>query len=1230
MRRFRYCLVALIAVAVSATAPAAASAACPCTIWPSTTTPGTAAFPDSSAVNVGVEFRSDQAGFITGVRFYKGAGNSGTHVGNLWSATGTLLASATFTNETASGWQQANFGAPVQISANTTYIASYFTPTGFYALNQNFFATAGVDNPPLHALQDGINLGDGVYTYAGTSSFPNQTFSSSNYWVDVVFNPTAADTTPPTVTAETPAPGAMGVSVNTPISATFSEPVQPSTISLTVSGPSGAVSGTTSYNSQTNTDTFTPGAALANSATYTVNVSGAQDTATPPNTMQPVSWQFTTAASSPPPPPPPGGPVLLVTSTSNPFTSYLSEILRTEGFNEFSAIDVSQFSASTLAGEDTVVLGQVGLTAAQVSALTSFVNGGGNLVAMRPDAQLSGLLGITKTTNTLSNAYLAVNPAVPPAAGITSQTMQFHGTADRYTLNGATSVANLYTSATAATTNPAVSLNSVGPNGGQATAFTYDLAQSVVYTHQGNPAWAGQSRDGLFPIRSHELFRGVNTTDWVNLTKVAIPQADEQQRLLANLIETMNQHKKPLPRFWYFPRSLKAVIIGGGDDHGGGGTAGRFDQYNANSPLGCSVANWTCLRFTSYVFPLQVPLTDAQAGMYNSQGFEVDMHPNPDCQDFTNATLAQMFSTTLSQFVQKFPSLPSPQSNRTHCLAWSNWLGEPTVELANGIRMDTTYYYWPSKWIKNQPGFMTGSGIPMRFADTDGTMVNVYQAPTEMTDESGQTYPATVNTLLNNADGAQGYYGAFGTNFHTDRDTEPEDDAALASAQSHTNNSLDPSSPSSVPIVSARQMLTWLDGRNSSTFGNVAYSARALSFTVTVGTGATGLTAMVPTASADGSLSSITLNGSPITYTTQTVKGLQYAIFSAAAGNYVAQYGTAAPTGAAAISSVSTSTTLAGTATVSWDTSRAATTEVDWGTDSGTLGQKLVIAEAARQHSVDLPQFSPGSKYYYRLRSADAFGNVASWPAQGSPPATFTVPPRPSGDPGVAAVRAVALPDGTASVTWGTGRVADAIVDYGTSPAGGNEAVDSGVGIAHRVDLAHLSPSKQYYYWVTSRTPWGASEESQTFALRTPAWGVADSRLAQWEIGDASGVAVTARGDGELRLAAGQSSGRYVSRVLDAQQMVGWKQALWDADIPNGTTLAVQVRTGSTSTPDATWTQWITIPGNGAAMPAGVANSRYLQYRLALTGSGGATPVVRAVGFTSTGHPLNFGNEGGG
>ena len=99
---------------------------------------------------------------------------------------------------------------------------------------------------------------------------------------------------------------------------------------------------------------------------------------------------------------------------------------------------------------------------------------------MRPDKQLAGLLGLTDAGTTLANAYLRVNTASRAGSGIVGSTIQFHGTADRYTLNGATAVATLYSNATTATANPAVTLRSVGSNGGQAAAFTYDLARSVV------------------------------------------------------------------------------------------------------------------------------------------------------------------------------------------------------------------------------------------------------------------------------------------------------------------------------------------------------------------------------------------------------------------------------------------------------------------------------------------------------------------------------------------------------------------------------------------------------------------------------------------------------------------------------------------------------------------------------------------------------------------------------
>ena len=78
-------------------------------------------------MEVGVKFSADTDGVITGIRFCKGATNTGPHVADLWSSTGTLLATATFTSETASGWQQVNLSSPVSITAGTTYVVSYHT-----------------------------------------------------------------------------------------------------------------------------------------------------------------------------------------------------------------------------------------------------------------------------------------------------------------------------------------------------------------------------------------------------------------------------------------------------------------------------------------------------------------------------------------------------------------------------------------------------------------------------------------------------------------------------------------------------------------------------------------------------------------------------------------------------------------------------------------------------------------------------------------------------------------------------------------------------------------------------------------------------------------------------------------------------------------------------------------------------------------------------------------------
>ncbi len=111
----------------------------------------------------------------------------------------------------------------------------------------------------------------------------------------------------------------------------------------------------------------------------------------------------------------------------------------------------------------------------------------------------------------------------------------------------------------------------------------------------------------------------------------------------------------------------------------------------------------------------------------------------------------QLLAISSPPSAAKYTSLPAIVTNRTHCIAWSDWASQPKVSLAHGIRLDTNYYYWPASWVNDRPGMFTGSGMPMRFADLDGTLIDVYQATTQMTDESGQSYSLHINALLDKA-----------------------------------------------------------------------------------------------------------------------------------------------------------------------------------------------------------------------------------------------------------------------------------------------------------------------------------------------------------------------------------------------------------------------------------------------------------------------------------------------
>ncbi len=129
---------------------------------------------------LGTAFTSDIAGQITAVRFWKAPSETGTHTGRIWSGTGQLLASVTFTNESASGWQVQPLASPFAITANTTYVVSVNTGGTYYVATDG-----GLSSQVINEDLSSVVGNNGLYGPPGT--FPTNTYESANYFRDIGF-----------------------------------------------------------------------------------------------------------------------------------------------------------------------------------------------------------------------------------------------------------------------------------------------------------------------------------------------------------------------------------------------------------------------------------------------------------------------------------------------------------------------------------------------------------------------------------------------------------------------------------------------------------------------------------------------------------------------------------------------------------------------------------------------------------------------------------------------------------------------------------------------------------------------------------------------------------------------------------------------------------------------------------------------------------------------------------
>ena len=580
-------------------------------------------------------------------------------------------------------------------------------------------------------------------------------------------------------------------------------------------------------------------------------------------------------------------PILLIVdkNSDNPFGTYFTEILRAEGLNSFHTADLSTLQPAPLVKYDVAILAETSLNVTQAEMFESYVARGGRLVSMKPVNRLETVFGLERSEGALSKGYIKTEPNHPASEGINSSTLQIHDTADLYTLADAQAIAWLYSDRETATEHPAVAINSFGE--GLAVSFAFDLAKSIAYMRQGNPERANQDIDGLDGVRTVDMF-----VDWIDLERIHIPQADEQQRLFVNILAHLS--KKPLPRLWYFPENNKSVLIATGDSHMNPAQfiedvltrveqrGGHFTVYYSPqivSDVG-RAARWSRFWLTDNI-PVVSDMLGEEFGSptpfmvdaWRAHGHEFTLHPYVE-------TGLDEWELYWKEFTGRGYD-PVSQTVRTHRILWTGWVETARAQASYGMRMNFDYYHvGPSLQKKNGEwanGHLTGSGRPMKFVDEQGRIIDLYQQLTQIADEhlipmdvpGWGGWPqltaheaVDVSKYLLDRSVKNDDYCAIGGQFHVDPFQLGDDPAEKG--RIFLEGTLDYANQLDVPILSAQEWLDFTDLRHNANFTNMLWDANASTLTFNLlpsSKSDSTLTVQIPTHYADKTLASVTEDG---------------------------------------------------------------------------------------------------------------------------------------------------------------------------------------------------------------------------------------------------------------------------------------------------------------------------------------------------------------------------------
>jgi len=405
------------------------------------------------------------------------------------------------------------------------------------------------------------------------------------------------------------------------------------------------------------------------------------------------------------------------------YSAYLGEILRLEGFVDFVELDLEAVNAAILVEQDLVILPRLSASQAEAELLYDYVAQGGHLLAFLPDANFARRFGVTSNWRGLDDGWLHIDPATLALRGLCAEPVQIIVSAAGWSVAVDTPVTVLAQiragkAGTAADGQPGIVQAKIGM--GEVILFAYDLPHAIARLRQGNPAHADLSFTGLDGIyRPSELFVGQ-----LDVEQMLLPQADLQTALLARLIETL----APRPRLWYYPEASQhsTVIMTSDDDWS---TVEQFEALLAG-------LRKRQAHDTFYVVP-ETKISQALMDQWAAEGHTFSVHPALDSDVHAELAtdepqrklVAAMLEKNVARHVHDYGH--TPRTIRQHAVRWLGYVDAARLLVQLGIEMELNY-------ISVHPfslGYMAGSGRPLRFVDTDGTVINCYQQPTLWTEE---------------------------------------------------------------------------------------------------------------------------------------------------------------------------------------------------------------------------------------------------------------------------------------------------------------------------------------------------------------------------------------------------------------------------------------------------------------------------------------------------------------